>query len=218
VFARGRFVSRVTNRHLGLMSIRYLSYLLMAVIAGFVVVATQAFTADVAGWIAFGAGIAFALLSVLIGARRGLAHRALGGTIATLGILIVIESLLSSGSTLVWLSFAGSLAVITLARRSHASRALSGAGCPLARGVARTEAERAPRRGCVTAPRGRPGRPDFFRATRAASPQPGRQLSRQPPGQQLSRQPSGGQPLGRQPSAQAANRGWGIRCGDGPPA
>jgi hypothetical protein len=96
------------------LGIRYASYLATALVAGFIVVATQAFSPSTAGWLAFAAGIFFIVVSVGQAIWTTLAHRfVLFGT-GVLGILMVIESLLASGSTVQWLSFAGALGVLAL--------------------------------------------------------------------------------------------------------
>ena len=96
------------------LGIRYGSYLLMALVAGFVVVASHAFLPGTVGWITFGAGVFFIVAATLRLADSGLIHRLTAGGIQALGILIVIEALLAAGSTVVWLSFAGGLAVLAL--------------------------------------------------------------------------------------------------------
>jgi hypothetical protein len=96
------------------MSIRYVTYLLFAVVAGFVVLVSQAFDATAAGWLTFGAGAMFALVAPSMTTRRGLVHRAICAGISTLGILIVIETLLASGGVMTALSLAGGLAVLAL--------------------------------------------------------------------------------------------------------
>lgn len=97
------------------LNIRYASYLLTALVAGFIVVVSQGFAPTTAGWIAFGAGIFFIATSTLRLLSPGVVHRVLHLSIETLGILMVIETLIASGSTVTWLSFAGALAVVALA-------------------------------------------------------------------------------------------------------
>jgi hypothetical protein len=97
------------------MTLRYFSNLGLALLAGFVVVATQAFAAPTVEWLTFAAGVAFALAGAAMLPRRGGVHRALNGATAVLGGLIIIESLLTAGSTTVWLSFAGGLGVLAVA-------------------------------------------------------------------------------------------------------
>ncbi len=97
------------------LGIRYSSYLVTALVAGFIVVVSQAFAPSTAAWIAFGAGVFFIVAASIRMLEPGIVHRLVHGSIGILGILIVIEALLASGSTVVWLSFAGALGVLALA-------------------------------------------------------------------------------------------------------
>lgn len=96
------------------LGIRYASYLVTALVAGFIVVVTQAFAPSTAAWIAFGAGVFFICAAVGQAAWTTLAHRLVQLGTLVLGILIVIESLLATGSSVQWLSFAGALGVLAL--------------------------------------------------------------------------------------------------------
>jgi hypothetical protein len=97
------------------MSYRYLSYLGIALVAGFIVVATQAFATGTVTWLAFAAGVLFTLGGLAMMSRPGRPFRATAAATSVLGALIVIEALLSSGTTMIWLSFAGALGVLGLA-------------------------------------------------------------------------------------------------------
>jgi hypothetical protein len=96
------------------LGIRYASYLLTALVAGFIVVVTQAFAPSTAAWLAFAAGIFFIVVAAGQALWTTLAHRVIEFGIGVLGILMVIESLLASGSNVQWLSFAGALGVLAL--------------------------------------------------------------------------------------------------------
>jgi hypothetical protein len=96
------------------LGIRYSSYLVMALVAGFIVVVSQAFAPSTAAWIAFGAGVFFIVAGTVRMLDPGILHRLINGGIEVLGVLIVIETLLATGSTVEWLSFAGALAVLAL--------------------------------------------------------------------------------------------------------
>lgn len=96
------------------LGIRYASYLVTALVAGFIVVVTQGFAPSTAAWIAFGAGVFFIVSAFGEALWTTLAHRLVQFGILVLGVLIVIESLLASGSTVQWLSFAGALGVLAL--------------------------------------------------------------------------------------------------------
>lgn len=97
------------------MILRYYYNLALALLAGFIVVVTQAFATTTVGWLAFAAGVVFVLAGVAMASRPGGAQRALSGATAVLGALIIIESLLASGGAVIWLSFAGALGVLALA-------------------------------------------------------------------------------------------------------
>jgi hypothetical protein len=96
------------------LGIRYASYLVTALVAGFIVVVTQGFAPSTAGWIAFGAGVFFIVSAFGEALWTTLTHRLVQFGILVLGVLIVIESLLASGSAVQWLSFAGALGVLAL--------------------------------------------------------------------------------------------------------
>jgi hypothetical protein len=95
--------------------IRYGTYLLTALVAGFIVVVTQAFAPSTAAWIAFGAAVFFVVTASLQAIRAGLVHGLVYLGTGVLGILMVIETLIASGSAVQWLSFAGALGVLALA-------------------------------------------------------------------------------------------------------
>ena len=98
------------------MSIRYLSNLALAVVAGFENVAFQAFSAAVYAWLAFGGGVAIVTIALATGAAdRGKAQRALDGLAAVAGGWIIVSSLVFASSTVVWLGFSAAGAVVVLA-------------------------------------------------------------------------------------------------------
>jgi hypothetical protein len=96
------------------LGIRFGSYLITALVAGFIVVVTQAFSPSTAAWITFGAGVFFVVSASAQVIWSSLAHRLVHVSTEILGILIIIESLIASGSTVKWLSFAGALAVLAV--------------------------------------------------------------------------------------------------------
>ena len=97
------------------MSFRYLSNLALAVIAGFEIVAFQAFSPTVYAWLAFGGGVAIvtvALATALI--DRGVDQRVLSALAAVAGGWIIVSSLVFATSTVVWLGFSAAAAVAVL--------------------------------------------------------------------------------------------------------
>lgn len=98
------------------MRTRFATNLLLGLAAGFVVVASQAFSATVTGWITFGialgvlAGLGLSQLD-----RAGLVHRALDAVTALLAVWTVVASVVFDGTALTWLSFAEGLGLVALA-------------------------------------------------------------------------------------------------------
>lgn len=98
------------------MSIRYLSNLALAVVAGFEIVAFQAFSPAVYTWLAFGGGIAIVTIALAAGAvDRGKAQRALNALAAVAGGWIIVSSLVFASGAVVWLGFSAAAAVAVLA-------------------------------------------------------------------------------------------------------
>ena len=100
------------------MSTRYLTNVLLAVAAGFVVVATQAFSSGLAGWLAFAVtGVAVLAMMAATGLARdrGIAQRTLDGVVAVLAAWTIVESLVFAGTLMVWLSFGAAAGMLALA-------------------------------------------------------------------------------------------------------
>lgn len=98
------------------MSSRYVFNLLYVLLAAFIVVVSQSLGATTVGWLTFGVAVGFTVSgAALLVRNRGWADRALSGGVSVLGVLLILESLLASGSSLIWLSFAGALGVVALA-------------------------------------------------------------------------------------------------------
>lgn len=98
------------------MSTRYLSNIALALIAGFVVVASQSFSSGVFTWLAFGGGVAIVTIALAEGALdREVAHRALAAVTAVIGAWTIVSSLVFSASAVVWLGFSAGDAVVALA-------------------------------------------------------------------------------------------------------
>jgi hypothetical protein len=98
------------------MSIRYLSNLVLALIAGFLVVATQAFGLPAVKWLSFAIAIGATALSLgTAGFRVGLVQRAISAVAAVIGIWTIVESQVFSLHTVMWLGFASAVALVGLA-------------------------------------------------------------------------------------------------------
>jgi hypothetical protein len=98
------------------LSIRYLSNLALAGVAGFEIVAFQAFSPGVYSWLAFGGGIAIVTIALAAGAvDPGKAQRVLNALAAAAGGWIIVSSLVFANSTVVWLGFSAAAAVAVLA-------------------------------------------------------------------------------------------------------
>jgi hypothetical protein len=99
------------------MNTRYLTGVCIALLGGFVVVASQAFSFPTTAWLAFGIAIAILVISVVaqLDRGRGLIQRTLDGVISVLAIWTIIASLVFNGATVMWLSFAEGLGFVLLA-------------------------------------------------------------------------------------------------------
>jgi hypothetical protein len=96
---------------------RFVTNMLLAFAGAFVAVASQAFGATTAGWIAFGVGIAVLLglgLSQL-DRSRGLVQRALDGLTALLAIWTVVASVVFTGAALSWLTLGEAIGLFLFA-------------------------------------------------------------------------------------------------------
>jgi hypothetical protein len=96
---------------------RYFTNAIIALLAGFVIVATQAFTASTVAWLAFGIAIATLGLSGLsqLDRNRGLVQRLLDGVLASIATVLIVFSLVFTGSVITWLAFALSLGLVGVA-------------------------------------------------------------------------------------------------------
>jgi hypothetical protein len=97
------------------LSIRYLFNLLLAVVAGFEVVAFKAFGPGVYAWLAFAGGVAvLAIATSTLIAERSVAQRALSAVTVVIGAWTVVASLVFDPTTVVWLGFSAAAAVVAL--------------------------------------------------------------------------------------------------------
>jgi hypothetical protein len=99
------------------MSIRYLSNITLALIGGFVVVASQAFSASVFASLALAGGAAaVALLAIATAAgQRGIVQRGMDVVSGVLGVGLIVLSLVVANSTFVWIGLGAALAMVALA-------------------------------------------------------------------------------------------------------
>jgi hypothetical protein len=99
------------------MSTHYITCAPIAVLAGFLVVVSQAFTPDVLGWVAFGVAVGVTAICVLaqLDRTRGGVQRTLDGAIVAIATLLVAFSVAASGAAVTWLTFAFALGIEALA-------------------------------------------------------------------------------------------------------
>lgn len=98
------------------MRIRYLSNLVLALVAGFLVVATQAFALPTVKWLTFAIAIGATVISLGTGAVRiPLAQRLISAVAAVIGVWTIVASLVFSLHTVMWLGFASAVALVGLA-------------------------------------------------------------------------------------------------------
>ena len=99
------------------MSQRFISNVALAVAGAVVVVSTQAFASQTAGWVTFGVSLgALALLAIANRERAGeRIEWVIDVEIAVLALWSAVASVVYSGSTLKWLSLAEGLAYVGLA-------------------------------------------------------------------------------------------------------
>ena len=98
------------------MSQRFISNVALAIAGAVVVVSSQAFSASVTGWLMFGISLgALALLAVVQRDRaRGAIQRLLDVGIGVLALWSAVASVVYSGMTLTWMSFAEGLGFVAL--------------------------------------------------------------------------------------------------------
>lgn len=120
------------------MSLRFGLNAATALLAGFVVVASMAFRAGVAGWIGFGVSTGILLLAgVGLAFERGVASRIAEAAIGILALWSLSAALIFSGKAETWLVFADAVALVGAAfaqlvahevvtRRALAARTASG--------------------------------------------------------------------------------------------
>ena len=99
------------------MSPRFISNLALAVAGAFIVVASQAYTPSVTGWLMFGVSLgALTLLSLVqLDRTRGAVQRLLDAGTGALAVWSAVASVVYTGTTLTWLSFAEALGFVGIA-------------------------------------------------------------------------------------------------------
>jgi hypothetical protein len=96
------------------MRIRYLANLALTLIAGFLIIATQAFALPVVAWIGFGLSIALLALGMATMLIPPLAQRVMGATVAVISVWTIVASLVFAPATAMWLIFASAVALLAL--------------------------------------------------------------------------------------------------------
>ena len=98
------------------MKIRFYYNSLLAIAAGFLVVATQAFAPVTVAWLTFAiaVGITVAALAT-VPSRIGLVQRILSSLTVVLGAWTIVMSLVFAPTTVLWLGFASAIAFVALA-------------------------------------------------------------------------------------------------------
>src|ERR1700736_3197809 len=96
------------------MSTKYMTNIVLALVGGFLVVVTQAFSTNAVSWLALGVGIFAAAIAIAaqLDRSRGLDQRLLDVTTVVLGAVTIVFSRVFDGSTMVWLSFAEALGFV----------------------------------------------------------------------------------------------------------
>jgi len=97
------------------MTPRYLANLTMALIGGFLVVASRAFAYHDVAWIGFGLSLAALALGMATILLPPLAQRVIGGAEAVLAVWTLVASRVFSAYTADWLIFASAIAFTVLA-------------------------------------------------------------------------------------------------------
>ncbi len=99
------------------MSERFISNVALAIAGAVVVVASQAFSSTVTGWLTFGVSLGvLALLAVVQRDRaRGRLQRLLDIGIGALALWSAVASVVYTGTTLTWLSFGEAIGFVGLA-------------------------------------------------------------------------------------------------------
>lgn len=130
------------------MRTRYLTNIALALLGGFLVVVSQAFSASTLTWLMFGVGVIAMAISLPATAirARGLPQRGMDLLIAGLGAWTIIAGLVFAGAAVTWLGFASGIAMVAIALVGLTLHELSTErvvhSLEVGSGVAETERER----------------------------------------------------------------------------
>ena len=98
------------------MNSRYVTNIGLALMGGFLVVVSQAWSVSVFMWVMLGIGAAAVALAGSIALPgRGRSQRILDGIIGVLGAWTIVASLVFGGTVVTWLGFASGVALVALA-------------------------------------------------------------------------------------------------------
>jgi hypothetical protein len=96
------------------MSTRYITGAMFAILGGFLVVVSQAFSPSVVGWVAFGVGTGIIVITAVaqLDSDRGCAQRVLDGATVVVSALLIAFGVGASGRAVTWLTFALALGTV----------------------------------------------------------------------------------------------------------
>jgi hypothetical protein len=96
---------------------RYFTNVVIALLAGLVVVGTQAFAAPTVAWLAFGIAVGVLATSSVaqLDRSRGLVQRIFDGAMAITATVLIVFSLVFTGTLVTWLAFALALGFVAIA-------------------------------------------------------------------------------------------------------
>jgi hypothetical protein len=100
------------------MSTRFVSNMLLALAGGLVLVATQAFAPPVVAWVAFGVtgvGVLLLTAATALASGRGQVQGTLDAVAGALAAWTIVETLVFSGTVMVWLTFGAAAAMLAIA-------------------------------------------------------------------------------------------------------
>jgi hypothetical protein len=97
------------------MRMHFISRLALLLVAGFLVVASQVWTAGTLEWLFIVGGAVMVLVAAIDAEAMSRTQRGLDGVIALLGVWSIVQAIVFDGSDLKWLSFATAVALAVLA-------------------------------------------------------------------------------------------------------